>query len=48
MSNFTMTTVQRNIVAFFAAIVFSATCVGAAVGPASAVELERVQVVMAA
>jgi len=45
MSNFNMTAVQRSVVALFAALVFSTACIAAAVGPASAGQLERTRLV---
>jgi hypothetical protein len=45
MSNFNMTAIQRSVVAMFAALVFSTACIAAAVGPASAGQLDRTQLV---
>jgi hypothetical protein len=45
MSNFNMTAIQRSVVAMFAALIFSTACIAAAVGPASAGEMDRTQLV---
>jgi hypothetical protein len=45
MSDFNLTAIQRSVVAMFAALVFSTACIAAAVGPASAGQLEQARLV---
>ena len=44
MSDFKKTGFHQNLVAFFAALVFSTVCIGAAVGPAGAGQVGQAQV----
>jgi hypothetical protein len=48
MPEFNLTAIQRSVVAMVASLVFSATCVGAAVAPAGTGQVQPIQLVRAA